>query len=141
MENTIKDRLISLLEEFDKIHNSKVLIPKNKKKNEKKKKNESLENLENKIQINNNNNNNSIETLTISESSPIYLPKDSSHLNVLRIINLGTTCLKVIANNNENIFHTFYSPKGSQYIFVNTNSYVEFIFIEKENGEKLWLAK
>jgi hypothetical protein len=108
----------------------------------KKQKKKSLENLETKTQNSNTNFiNSSTETLTISESSPFYLPDNKAHLNVLRIINLGTTCVKVLSKDNLQIFHTFYSPKGSPHIFINTNSYIEFIFIKKETGEKLWLAK
>lgn len=81
------------------------------------------------------------ETHIFSKCSQIYLPNPPVPFKVLKIINLGVSQLKILSNENENIYHNFYSPNGSTTIFVNTNSILELFYIENETGEKLWIAK
>ena len=145
MDHEIKNRLNNIFNDFDNIQKSIVV---NKKKNNKKnKKKKSIENLaikntETVIQnIESINLDYSKELHIFSKSSQIYLPIHPIPNKVLKIINLGDSLIKLISNENENIFHNFYSPKGSINIFITTNSSIEIFFIEKETGEKIWIAK
>jgi hypothetical protein len=151
METSIKDRLFALLDEFEKINKSNVLRPSQnnrRKKQDKQKKTNPLENLEKESQTTNsiefslqNSYPSSFENIILTDNLPFQLPIEPVPYNVLKIINLGTSCVKVSANENETIFHAFYAPKGSPHIFLTINSVLEVFFIEKDTGEKVWLAK
>lgn len=127
MNTDIANRLIQVLNDIDKIKTENKLTTVSKKKKVKVKENLDM--------------NSSIYEDIIMTSSPFYLPKTLIPKKVLRIINLGASGLKVIANENETIYHTFYSPRGSTHIIIPENSWVDVLFIEKSGGEKIWLSK
>jgi hypothetical protein len=134
MSTDIADRLLQVLHDIDKIQKDNKLTTMNKKKNKlrKVKVNESEENLDNNSFQNDN---------IIMTSSPFYLPETPIPQKVLRIINLGASGLKVIAKENETIYHSFYAPRGNQHIIIPENSWVDVLYLEKSGGEKIWLSK
>jgi hypothetical protein len=137
MDTEIPNRLANVITELEKISKENLLTKKNKI-NKKKQTQFVIENLHTKnsefLDYTKN-------THIITAGSPIYLPKTPIPLEVLKIINLGASHLKVITNESENIFHNFYSPKGSPHIFIPSNSCIEVFFITNSNGENLWIAK
>jgi hypothetical protein len=146
MNTEIPNRLANVITELEKIRQANILTENKKKidnKTDKKRQNKNvIENLDTRIV------NTSSEILDytknthiITAGSPIYLPKTPIPLEVLKIINLGASHLKVITNESENIFHSFYSPKGSPHIFIPSNSCIEVFFITNSSGENLWIAK
>ena len=137
----LKNRLFEVLDEIDKIQKENLLSNKKNRK-VKKKSNAKIDVVENlATNLVNTPSNYFISQDIIMTSSPFYLPETPIPQTVLRIINLGASGLKVIANENENIFHTFYAPRGNKYIIIPENSWVDVLYLEKSGGEKIWLSK
>lgn len=132
MDIDIKDRLINVFHELEKINKSNVF----RKKKQEIKKIDTIQPFQE-----NGNINYEKEVHAFEKESLVYLPTITLPLKVLRIINLGASYLTVISNEGEPIFHTFYSPKGSNHILIPINSGIDIFFIEKGSGEKLWIAK
>jgi len=133
MSVEIKDRLITILNELEKIEKN------NMKKKKKQKKNENPT-IENPI-IENSNIDYIKEIHIFSKCSQIYLPLNPIPFKVIRIINLGNSFIKLSAKEDEKIYNNFFSPKGSQHIFINSNSSIEIFYVNKDTGEKIWIAK
>jgi hypothetical protein len=137
----LKNRLFEVLDELDKIQKENLLSNKKNRKVKKKSdgKSDVIENQATNLV--NTPSNYFISQDIIMTSSPFHLPEIPIPQKVLRIINLGASGLKVIANENETIFHTFYAPNGSPHLIIPENSWVDVLFIEKPGGEKIWLSK
>jgi len=130
----LKNRLFEVLDELDKIQKENLLS--NKKNRKVKKKSYGKSDI-----VENTDSNSFITQDIIMTSSPIHLPETPIPQKVLRIINLGASGLKVIANEHETIYHSFYAPQGNKYIIIPENSWIDVLFIEKPGGEKIWLSK
>lgn len=134
MNTDIADRLLQVLNNIDKIKTENKLATIDKKKNKIKKE-------KSKLKVNELEENLDQNSFIIMTSSPFYLPETPIPKKVLRIINLGASGLKVIANENETIFHVFYAPRGNKHIIIPENSWVDVLYLEKSGGEKIWLSK
>jgi hypothetical protein len=79
------------------------------------------------------------KNVIVENDNDVYLPEPPIEFKKIKIINLGITTIKIISN--KNIYHTFFSPKGTTYIFLQPNDFLEFFYVKKHNGEGLWITK